>query len=544
MKKFLILVTLIVSAFTFFSCNKDGEEDNSEIQGEEADSSISFAFEGEKIAVTSTPIIQGDEILVSIADASNILGIELAYAGDTGLIKAKNDHHSIEMIVGWDGAIIDGGGCETLEVYPIVVDDTVFVPLIFCVENLGLKISVSENTVAIRNKIIAYDVPSCEQHEWVIKRAHQLSGFKFTPLKDIPSHNSSGHTVLKEGKEYEGILYSSTESNNKFITENVSFETFLSALANPDSVLYTKDLYGSSNASSYYGMVCNTFVRYCLGITPRCNTKSWFAIPGMTAVKSAGEYKIDEIQLCDVLHFYSSGGHVAIITGILRDEDGKVMRIEVSECVKTNCKSRWFSAGEFEAYRNKYTLCRYENIEDIPPFDEEQNDILYNSGIEKAAPMIAVDYGNKSNYFYGETTVISSFREGENIVEIYLGDELIEEISVSGYTKLERALERGYYTVKLRGTEYYTEFCVVKPEITHTVDEGVITITVDSGDPESEISHMEFRGNMVMAQTLTDEEKASGVIVREIPAGETYFKVSFRNEYGIWTHKSIKIYQE
>ena len=41
----------------------------------------------------------------------------------------------------------------------------------------------------------------------------------------------------------------------------------------------------------------------------------------------------------------------------------------------------------------------------------------------------------------------------------------------------------------------------------HAWDNGVITITIDSGDPESEISHMEFRGNMVMAQTLTDEQK-------------------------------------
>ena len=158
--------------------------------------------------------------------------------------------------------------------------------------------------------------------------------------------------------------------------------------------------------------------------------------------------------------------------------------------------------------------------------------------------MIAVDYGNKSNYFYGETTVISSFAEGENVVEIYRGTELIEEIPVSGYQKTERIFDAGYYTVKLKDTEYFTEFCVVKPEITHTVDNGVITIIADPHDPESKISHAEFRGGSVMDMALTEEEITSGIITRPIPEGETYFKVSFRNKYGIWTHTSIKIYEQ
>jgi hypothetical protein len=210
--------------------------------------------------------------------------------------------------------------------------------------------------------------------------------------------------------------------------------------------------------------------------------------------------------------------------------------------------SRWFTVSEFESYRNRYTLCRYENIEAIPEFDEEENDILYNSGIEKTAPKIAVDYGNKSNYFYGETTVISSFAEGENTVQIYRGEELIEQISVNGYTKSERILDGGYYTVRLKGTEYFTEFCVVKPEITHTVENGVITVTANPGDEESEIIHMEFRsagsataGLSAMIE-LTEEECRTGVFSRKIPDSSFNYKISFRNRYGIWTHKMISIF--
>ena len=73
-------------------------------------------------------------------------------------------------------------------------------------------------------------------------------------------------------------------------------------------------------------------------------------------------------------------------------------------------------------------------IEKSPVFTEsvtqqENSKILFESGIDKETPMISVDYGNKSNYMYGDTTVISSFAEGKNTVEIYRDDVLIETIT-------------------------------------------------------------------------------------------------------------------
>ena len=42
-------------------------------------------------------------------------------------------------------------------------------------------------------------------------------------------------------------------------------------------------------------------------------------------------------------------------------------------------------------------------------------------------------------------------------------------------------------------------------------------------------------------EVLTDDEKESGIITREIPDDAGNFKVYFENEYGIWTHRMIKI---
>ncbi|MBR4873595.1 MAG: hypothetical protein IKV00_07140 [Clostridia bacterium] len=40
---------------------------------------------------------------------------------------------------------------------------------------------------------------------------------------------------------------------------------------------------------------------------------------------------------------------------------------------------------------------------------------------------------------------------------------------------------------------------------------------------------------------LTAEERALGVFSRTIPSAAYTYKVSFENEYGIWTHKIIQI---
>ena len=401
----------------------------------------------------------------------------------------------------------------------------------------------------VTDKVLIPDEPT-EAQAAALARGRQLTDFQFTPVADIPVAVSSRDDIgyFEEGSVVTGFPYSSAESNDKFVCENVSFETFLSAVANPDSVLYTKSLYSPGvNASTYYGLVCNSFVRYCLGIRQRCSTAVWLDIPGMNVVSYAGQYDAEflneNLQLCDVLHANNDGSnHVALVTGIFRNEAGDIEFIEVSEGTRATCSRTLNSVEHFlRSWKPKYKICRYEYLDSIPPFDEEQDAILH-SGIDKVKPMIAVDYGNKSNYFNGETTNISSFAEGANTVEIYRDGALIESVAVNGYTKLSRVFEKGYYVVKLAGTEYFTEFCVVKPEISHTVENGVITINASSGDPESKIIMMDFRqpnsegASLVQMVTLTDEEMSSGVITREIPKGAATYKVIFENKYGIWTH--------
>ena len=403
-----------------------------------------------------------------------------------------------------------------------------------------------------------------------VKRADQLSNFEFTPVADGMatdySSSNANKTTYSKGRTYVGLPYSSCEPNDKFICENVSFETFLTAVANPDSVLYTKNIKTtkagtSNNGATYYGIVCNGFVRYCLGIEQRCNTQNWLDIPGMSVVKEIGKFTANDIQIGDVLHAHGDGeNHVAMITDILKDDSGNVVAIEVSESGRLTVKRRIFATAESNSVNKnlfttftKYRLCRYDYLKSIPAFDEAQ-DAIAKSGLDKVAPVIAVNYGNKSNYLEGETVGISYFGEDAGTIVIEKDGVVIEEISVdgpkNGKNKIEKAnLAPGFYKVKVAGTDYMTEFCVCSYKLSSDLSGTTLTVTVDMDELKksgSEIAHMDFRmsssaGFAGLATkgmlSLTEDEKETGVIVKTCTSNASNYKVYFKNKYGIWTHE-------
>ena len=389
--------------------------------------------------------------------------------------------------------------------------------------------------------------PKSKAASAVIARSRQLTDFKWTPICDVPTFLKPNiQTVLPAGEEVSGFPYSSTEEQDKFFTENISFETFLSAIANPYSKLYQAG-HGAFSANNY-GIVCNGLARYALGIRRRVSTARWLTIPGMRIVKPRGEYTVEEIQLCDILYAFGEGrNHVSLITDILRRDDGSIEEIEVSEAVRPLCKRASYSPELFYKKYNLFSLCRYDGLEDVPPLDEVADELLWKSGIEKSSPKISVDSGNKSNYLVGEEVLISAAADEEDTVEIYRDGKLIESFSVRKKALVPRAFEQGYYVAKLVGANENVEFCVNCAEISHEVRNGFITIHANPCDEMSKILYFDFRkdGNTVSAlekyEEISDEERRSGEMTRKIPDGAENFKVYFENSYGVWVHPMTKI---
>jgi hypothetical protein len=80
--------------------------------------------------------------------------------------------------------------------------------------------------------------------------AHNLSQVKWTPVADTMPSRKGG--FFEKGREYTGVPYSSVRSEGRYIGFDISLRTFLAAVENPRSVLYTENLTGKvSNAATY-----------------------------------------------------------------------------------------------------------------------------------------------------------------------------------------------------------------------------------------------------------------------------------------------------
>ena len=413
--------------------------------------------------------------------------------------------------------------------------------------------------------MLIHDAPRSQGVANVLKRARQMTEFRWTPVGDIPVYTkATGRTNLFAGQEQLGMLYSSPEPTDKFLFENISFETFLAALANPDSALYHKDLDGQNNSWAFFGLVCNGLARYAFNIRRRFSTKRWPTVPGMRKIADDGAYTAEQIQLCDVLYAHGKGrSHVAMVTDVLRDETGVIRQIEVSEAVRPVCERKQYDVDVFFEKYQLFALWRYDFIDNVPMPDPRQ-DALLRAGVP-ALPVIALDYGNKANYRTYEEVVISVFGDGEHEIALWQGDTLLETFTVSGTGRIVRNFDRGYYRAVHTASGEAVEFCVTDPQIRHQVADGKLTVQADSCDPDSKILYMDFRevsnrgigrvmrtheqtlcynvrcSALAKLEELTEEEKETGVFTREIPADAANFKVYFENKYGVWTHTMISL---
>ncbi|MBO5714456.1 MAG: hypothetical protein J6R83_03415, partial [Clostridia bacterium] len=267
-----------------------------------------------------------------------------------------------------------------------------------------------------------------------------------------------------------------------------------------------------------------------------------------------GEYTADDISLLDIPWAFGEGrNHVELVTDIIKDENGKVVKIELSGAVRPHCKRRTFTEEEYFEQFKLFSLTRYD-LSLVPKLDEDLYNLVLDSPVNYTRPKIAVDNGNKSNYLVGDTTIISACVDGEDTVNVYKDGVLFESTKINGTAKFPRRFERGYYRVELENNGDWTEFCVNKAQISHVVNGDEITITANACDPKSKIVYADFRytgsddyqlkgraSSMESVVELTEEEKTSGTFTRKFASDAENFKVYFENEYGVWVHTMTQI---
>lgn len=389
--------------------------------------------------------------------------------------------------------------------------------------------------------------------QFAVMKAHQMTDVEFVPCGTIIANTRK--TYLP-GDSCKGLIYSSVKEINTSIGFDVSFHTFMTAMHNPKSVLYTENIskppYHGKNASAYYGTVCSALVSYALGLDVVRNTNDFLQSDDMVLIDNQS---VKGIQLADVM---CTTGHVVIITGIKRNAiTGSVVSVEYCEAVQEGCRRVIKSTKEFnqKISGGKWKILRYKDLEkntytpltEFVAVDGEQSTPFeYNDAL-------CPNRGDKSCYITGDNVVLNIFGDGFDKLTIYKDSKKYNTIIINGDSDIVlRDLPYGDYTAKLEKKGEQTDFVcwkVVDVRVNADPEKNKITFHSDNATP----IYLEFctitGSRPVWAWYILKEEDVSKgfVKVSDLPLSEDlknqesdmYVKVHFECEYGKVINKPI-----
>lgn len=394
-----------------------------------------------------------------------------------------------------------------------------------------------------------------------VRKAHQMADLPIVPMNDFQSFPKK-QGIYKKGKQYKGVIYSSAKETNTFVGTDVSIHTFMTALHNPRSIIYTDKTdqppYHGVNCRSYYGTVCSGLITYALGFKVTQRSADILTQENFELVK---DQSAKGIQLADLV---CRNGHPAMVTGIERDKSGKIVRIEMCSSRARGCL-RYYIEGEeafnerlkkkkLEIYRYKhlYKNTTYTSATEFVAVDgEKKKDFQYNDDI-------CANRGDKSCYVDGDDIILNILQGGDK-VEIFKDSQLFKEIKIN--QKDSNVTLKGYHygdykarVVRGNKKSDFTFWKIIDASV--KIDRNTNRICFSSKN--STPVYYEFcnisgsrptNKTRLYAAELTEEDINNGYITVEPPKaptktkpGYTLVKVHFESEYGITINKPINWY--
>lgn len=215
---------------------------------------------------------------------------------------------------------------------------------------------IPENT--IKSRILNNAVSSVEINLPVLL-ANKLPRNTDTLYNKDESGTKLPDSIIYFAQDYKlpGITYSSVWRDGQDALWNMSLECYYSALANPTSVMYTKDYtdVGVKNGHTWYGVVCSTFISKMLNREYPETTR--FLNTRFVEKEDQG---IDILEVGDVLcrdATEESSGHIAIVSNIFTDELGVIKTYAITEAAGNSIRTR--------EYDRRGLLKRIEDSGDI-----------------------------------------------------------------------------------------------------------------------------------------------------------------------------------
>lgn len=407
--------------------------------------------------------------------------------------------------------------------------------------NLGLRKQEQEK----QNEIVSWGKSN------TMANAKQIMEIEWQPTAATMPRGSSAYFDMNT--KYKGMPYSSVRDNDKAVGTNVSLHTFMTAVNDPNSVLYTRRS-TTSNAQCYYGTVCSGLCNhaYALGLHLTnyfLGTSDWFeTIP------------MQSIQRGDMIY---KPGHVAMIYDVGKDEWGRIENVTVMEEWAPNSRVKYYSSYQsFLSGRDGYIARRYKFLDGVTYkqipyvrcFNEDQQDIIY--------PDVQTDHGDQAVFGYcagagqnftdyanisGITINVINARDFSSIVVTREGAEtpVYSTGNIQSFTIPGADILPGLYTITATGTEYtsVSTFFVADVSGTWNKDTGVITFSSTNATPVLvDVYAMPIEDGKYAiscsSHVITDDERTAGSanVLDLVDTTHQQAKVTFDTPYGqaIW----------
>lgn len=248
------------------------------------------------------------------------------------------------------------------------------------------------------------------------ERLKAMTNVVWKAIGKVAAPTLYNETYFDAGASHIGIPYSELGEYSKYVGLDVSLRTFLTALLNPRSVMYTENVSAESSASkygivyhnyegasgAYYGTVCSGLTGYALGLKAPITSALYGKgkISGETVIAKGDSnnkyYKKendswvvctaeDILALVQPMDLVVSPGHVSMISDIYVDEYGDRKFITWCEegraevCV---AKSMPLTTDNFISKLDGFTadeagwqLCRYSNWDNLVPVPGDRETI-------------------------------------------------------------------------------------------------------------------------------------------------------------------------
>lgn len=360
--------------------------------------------------------------------------------------------------------------------------------------------------------------------EIALQNLDQIVRFKWTPVGRIPKANQPGQ-YFEPGKTYSGLPYSSVKELDKFIGQDVSFYTFVSALNNPRSVLYTEVVneppYNGVNCAPYYGTVCSMSVNYALGIdvpyaSVSLRTKSF--------MQKVSNDDIDALEPGDLL---ICSNHTVMVVGVVRESD-KVTEVTVFENSYYLTRDREKMIQHWSDKR--YAQYRYRRMPSVRLFEIVLPD--------NEKPSLCVNRGDKSVYRCDEPVVVNILDGSYKEIHLFREGTLVESRKYQNRDETFEGLSEGLYSVCLADGDRVSDVTLFEVLDVKIVAEkkGKHVLVDFSGNsvPATAVELCDIAGRHMYTAAISEEQNASpSLTLNAISSKGTYYcKLLFQGVYG------------